>query len=394
MKEGKKHFETICVHGCHEIPENIRPISPPIYQSSTFYFSSAEQGADIFLGNESGYIYTRLGNPTHRMLEKTIAELEYGEDAVVFSSGMAAIASVVMHLTRAGQNIVSSHTIYGGTHLLFRDSLPAWGIEVREVDASDPDRFEKAIDSDTSLVYIETPANPTLSIIDIKQFAEIAHRKQLPLIVDNTFATPYFQNPISLGADIVVHSATKYLSGHGDTIAGVVVGKQELITPLRKRTLRDLGGSISPFDAWLVMRGIKTLAVRMERHQYNACKLAAFLENHPKVNWVRYPGLASHPEHELAKRQMRGFGAMIAFEVAGGRSGGIRLLNHLRLIRIAVSLGDCDSLIQHPASMTHSQYTERELIQAGITEGMIRFSVGIEHVDDLLNDLDQALKAV
>jgi len=390
----KASFATICVHGSGGVDPQTGAISFPIYQSSTFAFKSAQEGADIFAGRKEGYFYTRLGNPTSAALEREMAFLEGGEAALATSSGMAAIVTVIFTAMRSGENIVAHNTLYGGTHNLFRELLPNLKIEVREVDATDPENIERAMDKKTRLVYIETPANPTLQIIDIAASAEIAHRRGALLVVDNTFATPYYQRPIKFGADIVVHSATKYIGGHGDTVAGVIVGPKEFIKRAKTQVLRDTGAVISPFNAWLLLRGLKTLPVRMERHSENAMRIAQFLSFHPKVSRVWYPGLRIHPQHELARRQMDGFGGMVTFELKGGRKAGETLMNSVKLITLAVSLGDVDTLIEHPATMTHSSYSKEELEKMGITEGMVRLSVGIEGVDDLIADLSQALKKV
>jgi len=390
----KAHFSTLCVHGSGGVDPQTGALSVPIYQSSTFAFKSARHGAQLFQGEGEGYVYTRLGNPTQAAFEREMAFLEGGEAALAFASGMAAISGVILALCQCGDNLVSSDTVYGGTHNLYKESLPNWGIEAREVDATVPENIEKAIDDNTRLIFIETPANPTLDIIDIQKIAEIAHAHNLPLVVDNTFATPYLQQPLKLGADIVVHSATKYIGGHGDTIAGVVIGKREFIDELRAKILRDIGGVISPLNAWLLLRGLKTLPVRMDRHCSNAMEIAKFLTFHPKVNWVRYPGLTTHPHHELAKKQMRNFGGIVTFEVKGGRKAGEKVMDNVGLITLAVSLGDCDSLIEHPASMTHSTYSAEELAKVGITEGLIRLSVGLEDPQDLIEDLKQALSKI
>ncbi len=391
---SRAKFATLCVHGSGTVDPQTGALSTPIYQSSTFAFKSAQHGAALFAGEEEGYVYTRLGNPTQAALEREMAFLEGGEAALAFASGMAAISGVILYLCRNGDNLVSSDTVYGGTHNLYKETLPLWDIEAREVDATNLEKIEAAIDEHTKLIFIETPANPTLSIIDIQACAEIAHRHNIPLVVDNTFATPYLQRPLELGADIVIHSATKYIGGHGDTVAGIVIGKKELIDQLRAQILRDIGGIISPLNAWLLLRGLKTLPVRMDRHCANALEVAKFLSLHPKVNWVRYPGLLTHPQHELAKRQMRNFGGMVTFEVKGGRKAGEKLMNNVGLITLAVSLGDCDSLIEHPASMTHSTYSPEELEEVGITEGLIRLSVGLEDVSDIITDLKLALKKI
>ena len=391
---SKARFATLCVHGSGTVDPQTGALSTPIYQSSTFAFKSAQHGAALFAGEEEGYVYTRLGNPTQAALEREVAFLEGGEAALAFASGMAAISGVILYLCRNGDNLVSSDTVYGGTHNLYKETLPLWDIEAREVDATNLVNVEAAIDERTRLIFIETPANPTLSIVDIQGCAEIAHRHNIPLVVDNTFATPYLQRPLELGADVVIHSATKYIGGHGDTVAGLVIGKKEFIDQLRAQIIRDIGGIISPLNAWLLLRGLKTLPVRMDRHCANALEVAKFLSLHPKVNWVRYPGLLTHPQHELAKKQMRNFGGMVTFEVKGGRKAGEKLMNNVGLITLAVSLGDCDSLIEHPASMTHSTYSPEELQEVGITEGLIRLSVGLEDPTDIITDLKLALKKI
>lgn len=387
-------FSTLCVHGSGGADPATGAISVPIYQSSTFKFKSAKHGAQLFSGEKEGYVYTRLGNPTQAAFEREMAFLEGGEAALAFASGMGAISSVILAYCQAGDNFVSTNTLYGGTHNLFKETLPRFNIEAREVDTTNLENIINAIDDKTRLLYIETPANPTLTITDLKACAKIAKDYNIPLVVDNTFATPYFQRPLELGADVVIHSATKYIGGHGDTVAGVVVGKKDFIDDLRAKFLRDLGAVISPLNAWLLVRGLKTLALRMEKHQYNATKVAKFLQFHPKIKTVWYPGLTTHPQHELAKKQMYGFGGMISFEIKGGRRAGEQLMNSVKLITLAVSLGDVDSLIEHPASMTHSTYSEEELAQCGITESLVRLSVGVEDARDLIQDLSQALRKV
>ncbi len=393
-KMSKWKFSTICIHGSGGVDPTTGAVSTPIYQSSTFAFHNVKEGAEIFAGERNGYFYTRLGNPTHAALEREMAFLEGGEDAIALGSGMAAISSTILTLTRSGENIVASDTVYGGTHDLFREMLSRIDIEAREVNAVQIENVSKAIDSKTRMVLIETPANPTLAIVDIGECARVCRAKGIPLVVDNTFATPFYQRPLELGADIVVHSATKYIGGHGDTVGGIIVGPAAFIKETRIRTVKDLGGIISPFNAWLLLRGLKTLPVRMERHSENAMEIAQYLEGHPKVGKVLYPGLRSHPQYHLAVKQQSGFGGMIAFEVRGGREAGEILLNSVELITLSVSLGDVDSLIEHPASMTHSTYSEEELSRIGVTGGFIRLSVGLEDVDDLINDLSSAFKKV
>jgi methionine-gamma-lyase len=390
----KARIGTLCVHGSGGVDQATGAVSIPIYQSSTFAFQSARAGAEIFAGKRDGYVYTRIGNPTQAALEREIAFLENGEAGLAFGSGMAAISSIILSLCKSGDNVVASNTLYGGTHQFFMETLPRYEIDVREVDGIKVDNFIESINEKTRCIYIETPANPTLAIIDIKNCAKIAHSHKIPLIVDNTFPTPYFQRPLDLGANIVVHSATKYIGGHGDTVAGVVVGKKDYIDELRSTILRDMGGIISPLSAWLLVRGLKTLAIRMERHEENALEVAKYLSFHPKVKKVWYPGLTTHPQHKLACEQMKGFGGIVSFELKGGRKAGEKLMNSVQLFILAVSLGDVDSLIEHPASMTHSTYGAEDLVKLGISEGFVRLSIGIEDRHDLIDDLSRALKKV
>lgn len=385
-------FATLAVHGSGGHDPVTGAISPPIYQSSTFAFKSSQHGADLFLGKEKGYIYSRLLNPTQEALEREMAFLEMGEEALAFASGMAAIVNTTITLCNSGENMVSSRTVYGGTHAMFLKVLPRLNIGVKEIDALDLNKVEDAIDDKTRFLFIETPANPTVEIIDVKGCAEIAHRKGIKLVVDNTFATPYLQKPLKMGADIIIHSATKYIGGHGDTVAGLAVGTSDFITDMRKNVAADIGANISPFNAWLLLRGLKTLPVRMDRHCENANRVAQFLAFHPRIERVWYPGLRTHPQHELAKSQMSEFGGMIAFEIKGGIEEGKRLMDSVELCTLAVSLGDCDTLIVHPASTTHSSYSPEDLVATGIKPNLIRLSVGIEDVEDIIEDLSQALK--
>lgn len=399
MADKKLGFATVAIHGKkkmgkHETGPPIRALSTPIFMSSTFAFKDADEGAAIFAGERDGYVYTRLGNPTVAALENELAYLEGAEAGLAFASGMAATATTVLSLTKCGDNIVSSDTLYGGTHSLFTENLPRVGVEVREVVATDIANIERAMDDKTRAIFIETPANPTMVVIDIAACAELARSRGIQLIVDNTFPTPYYQNPLELGATIVMHSATKYIGGHGDTVAGLVVGDKEFIDSLRGDFLRDWGGCMSPFNAWLLLRGLKTLPVRMEKHSENAMEVAQFLCYHPKIDRVMYPGLRTHPQHELAKSQMRGFGGMIAFDIKGGRQAGKILMDNVELCTLAVSLGDVDTLIQHPASMTHSTYSPEDLKSCGISESLVRLSVGLEDADDIVADLRQALKKI
>ena len=391
-------FSTRCVHGFGHVSDGrwrtAHPVSVPIVQTSTFAFENADHGAAIFAGEDDGFLYTRLGNPTQEALEQRIAALEGADAALAVASGMAAATTAVLTVCKTGDHIVSGDTLYGGTHQLFSHTLPRLGIEVTEVATTDPANFEAAITENTKLIYVESPANPTLVLTDIPAVAKIAHDHGIPLLVDNTFCTPVLQRPLELGADIVLHSATKYISGHGDAISGVLAGSSEFITGARYETLRDVGGCISPFNAWLLIRGLKTLPVRVRQHCDNAMTLARWLDEHPKVLNVNYPGLESHPQHELAKRQQAGFGGLITFEVVGGRAAGKVVMDSLELCTLAVSLGDVDTLIEHPATMTHSTYTEDELLQVGIDPAMIRLSVGLEDPEDIMADLDQAMEKI
>ena len=371
-------------------------LAMPIYQTSTFIFDSAEQGGRRFALEEAGYIYTRLGNPTTTVLEDKIAALEEGEAAVATSSGMGAISSTLWTVLKAGDHIVTDKTLYGCTFALMCHGLTRFGIDVTFVDTSNLDEVKNAMKENTRVVYLETPANPNLKIVDIEALAKIAHTNPNTLvIVDNTFATPYMQKPLTLGADVVVHSVTKYINGHGDVIAGLVITNKALADQIRFVGLKDMTGAvIGPQEAYYIIRGLKTFEIRMERHCKNAKKVVEFLNKHPKIERVYYPGLETHPGHEIAKKQMKDFGAMISFELKGGFEAGKTLLNSLKLCSLAVSLGDTETLIQHPASMTHSPYTKEEREAAGITDGLVRLSVGLENVEDIIADLEQGLEKI
>ena len=371
-------------------------LAMPIYQTSTFIFDSAEQGGRRFALKEAGYIYTRLGNPTTTVLENKIAALEEGETAVATSSGMGAISSTLWTVLKAGDHVVTDKTLYGCTFALMCHGLTRFGIEVTFVDTSNLDEVKNAMKENTRVVYLETPANPNLKIVDLEALSKLAHTNPNTLvIVDNTFATPYMQKPLKLGADIVVHSVTKYINGHGDVIAGLVITNKELADQIRFVGLKDMTGAVlGPQDAYYIIRGMKTFEIRMERHCKNAKKVVEFLNKHPKIERVYYPGLETHPGHEIAKKQMKDFGAMISFELKGGFEAGKTLLNNLKLCSLAVSLGDTETLIQHPASMTHSPYTKEEREAAGITDGLVRLSVGLENVEDIIADLEQGLEKI
>ena len=371
-------------------------LAMPIYQTSTFIFDSAEQGGRRFALEEAGYIYTRLGNPTTTVLENKIAALEEGEAAVATSSGMGAISSTLWTVLKAGDHVVTDKTLYGCTFALMCHGLTRFGIEVTFVDTSNLDEVKNAMKENTRVAYLETPANPNLKIVDLEALSKLAHTNPNTLvIVDNTFATPYMQKPLKLGADIVVHSVTKYINGHGDVIAGLVITNKELADQIRFVGLKDMTGAVlGPQDAYYIIRGMKTFEIRMERHCKNAKKVVEFLNKHPKIERVYYPGLETHPGHEIAKKQMKDFGAMISFELKGGFEAGKTLLNNLKLCSLAVSLGDTETLIQHPASMTHSPYTKEEREAAGITDGLVRLSVGLENIEDIIADLEQGLEKI
>ncbi len=390
-----KGFNTKAIHG-GGFRNEFGSLGVPIYQSSTFIFESAEQGGKRFALEEPGYIYSRLGNPTTNSLEEKLALLEGAEAAVAFSSGMGAITSSIWPFVKEGDHIIAGRTLYGCTFAYLSHGISKFGVEVTFVDTTDPANVKAAMKENTKIVYLETPVNPTMELADIEEISKIAHEVEGCLVVvDNTFATPVIQKPLELGADIVVHSATKYLNGHGDIIAGIAAGSVELMTQVRLVGLKDMTGAVmSPNDAFLLMRGMKTLGVRMDRHCENAMKVAEFLEGHPAVEVVYYPGLKSFAQYDLAQKQMKKPGGMISFEVKGGVEGGRTVMNNVEICSLAVSLGDTETLIQHPASMTHSTYTKEELKEAGVPEGLIRLSVGLEDVEDIIEDLKQALDRI
>jgi len=369
-------------------------VVPPIYQTSTFAFENADHGSRLFKGEEEGFIYTRMLNPTVQAFEDSIAILENGHKSLACGSGMAAIHTVFTRLLECGDHIVCSDAVYGPTVTILNTIFAKFGIETTFVDTSNLHDIQNAIQKNTKVIYVETPGNPTLVISDICAIAEIAQSSKTKLVVDNTFCSPILQKPFDLGADYIIHSLTKYLNGHADVIGGVVVTKSEDDYVGMRNILNHTGGVLAPFDSFLVHRGIKTLALRMERHCDNAQKIAEFLENHSAIEWVRFPGLKSHPQHELAKSQMSGFGGMIAFGVKGGLSAGKILMDNLELCQLAVSLGGVETLIQHPASMTHASMGKLARETANITDGLVRISVGIESVNDIIADLENALSRI
>ncbi|GIU26417.1 methionine gamma-lyase [Shewanella hafniensis] len=381
---------TQVIHGGHE-REAFGALVTPLYQSATFVFESAQQGGERFAGNEPGYIYTRLGNPTTAELERKMAILEGAEAAAATASGMGAVSAALLANLQMGDHLVASNAVYGCTYALMTTQFARFGIEVSLVDFSSEAEIEAAIQSNTKVIFCETPVNPHLQVFDLAAIATIAKRHQLVSIVDNTFMTPLLQRPLDFGIDLVIHSATKYLNGHGDVIAGIVCGSEEQLYKVKYEILKDIGAVISPHDAWLILRGLKTLDVRLQRHCDSAQRVAEFLAEHPSINRVYYPGLASHQGHKFIGQQMKRAGGVIAFELAANLEEAMAFVGHLSLFSIAVSLGDAESLIQHPASMTHSPYTPEARAAAGIGDNLLRISIGLEDCDDIIADLNQAL---
>jgi methionine-gamma-lyase len=386
-------FDTKCVHaGTKE--DQYGSVVTPIYQVSTFKFKNADHGARLFLGEEDGYIYTRMRNPTIEALEDSVAILEGGAKALACSSGMAATHTLIATLLNAGDHVICSESVYGATLTLLQNVMSRFGIESTFVDTSDSNNVKKALKPNTKLVFVETPCNPTLLISDIQEIADIAHNHGAKLTVDNTFMSPVLQNPFKFGADYIIHSLTKFLNGHADVIGGVIVLKELSDYERFRKSLNQFGGTLEPFNSFLVHRGIKTLKIRMDRHCKNAQKIAEYLGKHTEVDWVRYPGLPSHPQFELGKKQMYGPGGMISFELKKGLNAGKILMDNVELWQLAVSLGGVDSLIQHPASMTHSSMGKEARENASITDGLVRLSVGIEDPDELIIGLEEGLKKI
>jgi methionine-gamma-lyase len=386
-------INTKLIHSGHR-PDATGSVNVPIYQTSTFAFRDARHGASLFAGEEDGYIYTRIGNPTIRALEEAMAELEKGPAGIATSSGMGAVSTVYMALLQAGAHVLSTASVYGPSRTLLENHFSRFGIESTFVDTSDLAQVRDALRPDTKLVYIETPANPAMQVTDIAAVSALAHTHGCPVVVDNSFASPYLQNPLDLGADIVLHSVTKFISGHSDVLGGMLVAKgMEIAKGLRKMMIH-LGCNMDPHQAFLVLRGLKTLGIRVERAQQSALQIARWLEKQPEVKAVRYIGLESHPQHELAKRQMKGFGSMISFELHGGLEAGRRLMDSVQLATLAVSLGGVETLVEHPASMTHAGMSPEDRREAGFSDGLVRYSVGIEDVDDLIADLRKGLDTV
>lgn len=386
-------FSTTAIHHGYDPIEHHGALVPPIYLTSTFAFPSVEYGAACFAGEESGHFYTRISNPTLQLLEQRVAALEAGAAAIAFGSGMGAITSALWTLLKPGQEVLADTTLYGCTFAFMRDGLARFGVKIRHVDMSNLAAVASALTDNTRVVYFESPANPNMRMTDIEAVAALARARGALTVVDNTYCTPYLQRPLDLGADVVLHSATKYFSGHGDVTAGLAVcADPELARQIRLYGLKDMTGAVlSPQDAFLILRGLKTLALRMDRHCANAMALAQSLQGHPAIEQVFFPGLSTDPYHALARRQMSQFGGMLAFELKGGAPAGKRFMNALQLVTRAVSLGDAESLAQHPASMTHSAYTPQERAAHGISEGLVRLSVGLEDAHDVIGDVHQAL---
>ena len=389
------NFATKCVHAAEKPDPIYGAHTTPIFQTSTFIFKNSMQGAARFAGEEGGYVYARIppNTPTHAVLAEKFAALEGGEAGQTFASGMAAITAVALTVLKQGDHLISSDVVYGCTYSLFSQILPKLGIDVSFVDTSKLKNVQEAFKKETRMIFLETPANPTMTLCDIKQIAGIAGDCQALCVVDNTFATPYFQKPLALGADLSLSSCTKYIGGHADLLGGIVAGREEFIQELAP-VVGYTGGIMGSHEAWLCIRGLKTLHIRMQRHAENAMEVAKFLESRPEIEWVRYPGLTSHPQHEIARTQMSGYSGMLCFKLKAGFEAGIKLMDNVELCSLAVSLGATDTLIQHPASMTHACVPSKVRNKIGISDGLVRLSVGIEDVEDIIADLEQALEKI
>ncbi|KOR84583.1 methionine gamma-lyase [Bacillus sp. FJAT-22058] len=390
MTRKYKQFETAVIHEGYDSKKHLGSLATPLFQTSTFTFENAEQGERRFAGMEDGYIYSRLGNPTVQVLEEKIAALEGGEAGLAFGSGMAAVSAVLFALTKTDDHILCSQGVYGCTFGLLQLMKNKYRITHDFCEMDTEEQVRKMIRPETTCIYVETPINPTMKMIDLQMVVKVAKEYNVTVVVDNTFSTPYLQRPLEYGCDIVLHSATKYLCGHGDVVAGLVVGKKEFMNQVAGTTQKDIGGIISPFDAWLLLRGLKTLPVRMDRHSANAMEIFHELKKHPKVKKVYYPGDESSPDHYIMQKQMKHGGGLISFELHGTKQDAQQFLNKLNLIKIAVSLGDAETLIQHPATMTHSAVPEASREQMGISDQLVRLSVGLEAWQDVWQDLQQA----
>ncbi|MDY0404475.1 methionine gamma-lyase [Virgibacillus sp. 179-BFC.A HS] len=385
------HFETAVIHEGYEAKDILGSLTTPLFQTSTFTFETAEQGEKRFAGEEDGYIYSRLGNPTVSALEKRMAALENGERALAFASGMAAVSAILIALTKADDHILCSSGLYGCTFGLLTMMEEKYRITHDFSDMRTKEEVRACIKENTACIYVETPINPTMKLVDLQMVAEVAKEYGIPVVVDNTFSSPYLQRPLELGCDVVVHSATKYIGGHGDVIAGIAVGSKDFLDQVAATTRKDIGGVIAPMDAWLLLRGLKTLPIRLDRHCDNAEKITQRLKNHAAVKHVYYPGDAEHPDYPLMAKQMKRGGGVISFEIDGTKEDAQALLNQLQFLKIAVSLGDAETLIEHPATMTHAVVPEHSRQKMGITDQLIRLSVGLEAWEDIWEDLEQAL---
>ncbi|AJD91784.1 methionine gamma-lyase [Jeotgalibacillus malaysiensis] len=391
MSREKKRFETEVIHSGYDSKKYEGSLTPPLFQTSTYTFAHAAEGERRFAGDEEGYIYSRLGNPTVKVLEDRMTAIEGGEAALAFGSGMAAVSAILFHLLKSGDHVICSKGVYGCTFGLLEMMEEKFNITHEFADLSTEESILQSILPDTACLYVETPINPTMEIIDLELVCRVANEKGIPVVVDNTFSSPYLQNPLKLGADFVLHSATKYIGGHGDVIGGLLVAKSaEAIAEIRMTTQKDIGGIMSPFDAWLLLRGLKTLAVRLDRHCDNAEKIAAYLKAHPFVRNIYFPGDKDHQSHGIAAKQMSRWGGLISFDFNGTKEMAQSFMDELQLIKIAVSLGDAETLIQHPASMTHSVVPEKVRAAMGISDTLLRLSVGLESWEDIKDDLDQA----
>lgn len=391
--DDKVHWniDTECIHAGQAPDPVFGAVAPPIYQTSTFVFKTPEEGAARFAGKDPGYIYTRMGNPTTAMLEENVATLEGGTSALATSSGMSAVSTLFFGLLSSGDHVVCSASVYGPSRVVLERDFARFGVKSTLVDTSDLDALKASITPDTKMVFVETPANPTLAITDLEAAAKIAHEAGAHLVVDNTFMSPILQKPFRFGADIVMHSVTKFLNGHSDVVGGILVFKDDELMKTVRKALHYLGGTMDPHQSWLVLRGVKTLAMRVRTAQENAGALAELLAQHPAVDWVAYPGLPGHPQAELITRQMEGMGSLISFGLKGGVDAGRQILGSVRIPALAVSLGGVESLIQHPASMTHAAVAREDRLAAGISDGLVRLAVGCESKEDLLADMKQAL---
>lgn len=392
MTTQRDDLFTAVIHAGQHPDPLFRGVSVPIYQSSTFAFESAEQGAALFQDKEDGYIYTRIGNPTTKALEDCVSILEKGYGGLATATGMAAITTTHLAFLDRDAHVICTDAVYGPSRTVVENEFSRFGVRADFIDTSDIEKVKNSLRPNTRMLFVETPANPTIVLTDIRACAALAKERGILLVVDNTFSSPVLQNPLELGADIVIHSLTKFLNGHSDVVGGMIVAKEERHFKRLRKVLTLMGGTMDPHQAWLVLRGVKTLALRVEKSQDNAMKLARFLESHPGVSWVNYPGLESHPQHALAKEQMKGFGSMLCFGLRGGFEAGRKMINAVKLCTLAVSLGGVESLIQHPASMTHAGVSEQERKAAGISQELIRLSVGCEGTEDIREDLDQALR--